>query len=67
MELGPVVREAVRMIRATLPATIAIVQKFEDRQSMVIANPTQIQQVVLNLCGNAAHAMRSSSPSGSLP
>lgn len=45
------------MLRASLPTTIKISQNIQS-DSMVLADPTQIHQVLINLCTNAAHAMR---------
>ncbi len=45
------------MLRATIPSTIQIHSNIESR-SAIIGDPTQIHQVLMNLCTNAAHAMR---------
>jgi signal transduction histidine kinase/ActR/RegA family two-component response regulator len=58
IELGPVVREALALIRSTLPATIEIEAAVPDRLPAVLADATQMHQVIMNLCANAAHAMR---------
>jgi PAS domain S-box-containing protein len=55
IELSQPVEEAVRLIRATTPATIEIVSRLE--RGNVRADATQIQQVVVNLCTNAVQAM----------
>ncbi|MFH1137187.1 MAG: PAS domain S-box protein [Pseudomonadota bacterium] len=55
---GPLVREALKLIRASLPTTIEIRQVIPDEDLMVWANATQIHQVLMNLCSNAGHAMR---------
>jgi PAS domain S-box-containing protein len=57
IELAPVIKEAVKMLRASLPATIQIVQDFKGDPDIVLADPTRIHQIVLNLCTNAHHAM----------
>ncbi len=49
--------ETVRLLRASLPATIEIRRKFTSRSGMILGDPTQIHQVLMNLCTNAAHAM----------
>ena len=54
--LGTVVDETMRLIRATLPATITIDTRVESRAA-VLADSTQMHQVVMNLCTNAWHAM----------
>jgi PAS domain S-box-containing protein len=49
-------KEALKLIRATLPATIEIRQHLQS-DSLVLADPTQIHQLIMNLCTNANHAM----------
>lgn len=51
-----VVKEVLKLLRASLPATIEIVQKI-DSDAMVMADPTQIHQVMMNLTTNAGYAM----------
>jgi PAS domain S-box-containing protein len=57
IRLQTIVREVLKMVRSTLPATIEIVQDIGPDAETVLADPTQIHQIVLNLCTNAAHAM----------
>jgi two-component system, cell cycle sensor histidine kinase and response regulator CckA len=52
-----ILKEAIRMIRPSLPSTIAIIQEIDDLAGPVLADPTQLHQVILNLCSNAAQAM----------
>ncbi len=51
-----IVKEALKLIRATIPATIEIRKDITDCRP-VKADPTQIHQIVMNLCTNAWHAM----------
>jgi PAS domain S-box-containing protein len=53
-----IVKEALKLLRSTLPTTIEIRQKIESESDMILADPTQIHQVLMNLCTNAYHAMR---------
>jgi len=46
------------MLRATLPTTISVRQDFQAGKFMILGDPTQIHQVLINLCTNSAHAMR---------
>ena len=46
------------MLRSSLPTTIKICRKIHADSSVVLADPTQIHQVLVNLCTNASHAMR---------
>jgi PAS domain S-box-containing protein len=57
IQIGLIVEEALNLMRASLPATISIRTRLVS-QSFIMADPTQIHQVVINLCTNAAHAMR---------
>lgn len=52
-----VVKEALKLLRASLPATIEIRQAIQS-DSVVFGDSTQIHQVVMNLCTNAGYAMR---------
>jgi PAS domain S-box-containing protein len=56
--LAPAVAEAVSMLRATLPASVQVEVHFETGLPAVVADTTQIHQVILNLCTNAWHAMQ---------
>ncbi|MBI3884999.1 MAG: PAS domain S-box protein [Opitutae bacterium] len=58
MHLDPVVREALRLLRSTLPANVEIVQRMADDAPVVLADPSQMHQVVMNLCVNASQAIR---------
>jgi len=52
-----IVVEAVSMLRASLPPTIEIDTHLSPKCNAMLAEPTQIHQVVMNLCTNAAQAM----------
>jgi PAS domain S-box-containing protein len=58
LQLGPIVLEALKLMRATVPTTIEIKTDIGKDQPWVLVDPVQIHQVVMNLCTNAAHAMR---------
>lgn len=53
------VKEVLSLLRTTLPAAIEIHAPITDNVETVFGNPSQIHQVVMNLCTNAAYAMRS--------
>jgi PAS domain S-box-containing protein len=57
VRLDPIVREALKLLRASLPSTIEIRQYIAPDMGYVMADPTQIHQVLMNLCTNAHHAM----------
>lgn len=58
LALRTVVKESLKMLRSLTPTTIDIRQNLVD-SGLVMSNPTQIHQIVMNLCTNAAHAMGS--------
>ncbi len=58
VDLGAILDETLTLLRASLPATISIKTHIPDQRPRVLADPTQIHQVVMNLCTNAQHAMR---------
>jgi PAS domain S-box-containing protein len=55
--LQPVLGECLKMLRSTLPATIAFSEDIAQDCGQIMADPIQIQQILINLCTNAAHAM----------
>jgi nitrogen-specific signal transduction histidine kinase/ActR/RegA family two-component response regulator len=57
LDIRPIIKEALKMLRASLPSTIEIRQNIEADWGAIEADPTQIHQVLMNLCTNAAHAM----------
>lgn len=57
VQLHLIVREVLKLLRASIPTTIDIQQHLET-EGTVLADPTQMHQVLLNLCANAAYAMR---------
>jgi len=52
-----VIKEALKMLRSTLPATITIQEEIDSECGSILADPTNIHQIVVNLCTNAFHAM----------
>ncbi len=53
-----IVKEVMKLLRASLPSTIEIQQDTGSGCREVLGDPTQIHQVMMNLCTNAYHAMR---------
>jgi PAS domain S-box-containing protein len=58
LALRPVVSEALKLLRSSLPATIELVQDLQPDLPQVLADPTQIHQILLNLCTNSSHALQ---------
>jgi len=57
VDLKPILKEALKLIRSTIPTTIEIRQKITDVPCMINADATQMHQIIMNLCTNAAQAM----------
>jgi PAS domain S-box-containing protein len=57
-KVGPVIKEALRFLRSSVPATIDIRQNIQRETGFILVDPTQIHQVVMNLVNNAAYSMR---------
>lgn len=57
VQLDMVIKEVLRLIRASLPSTIAVKTKLQVEGEAVLGDVTQIHQVLMNLCTNAFHAM----------
>jgi PAS domain S-box-containing protein len=58
MRVQSVVKEAVALLRGSLPSTIEIIAEVQKDCPPVLADATQVHQVIMNLCTNAYHAMR---------
>jgi len=57
MKMQPIIKEALKLIRSTIPATIEIKQNIQTDCGVIKADPTQIHQIIMNLATNAYHAM----------
>lgn len=57
IKLQSIVKETLVLLRSTIPATIEIQHNIADDPGSIKADPSQIHQVIVNLCTNAAHAM----------
>jgi PAS domain S-box-containing protein len=56
-DIAIVLKEVVKLLRASIPSTIEIIQEIPSNLGTVMADQTQIHRVLMNLCTNAAHAM----------
>jgi PAS domain S-box-containing protein len=57
VQIHLIVKEALKLLRASIPASIDIRQDIDPRCGTIIADPTELHQVVINLCTNAAQEM----------
>jgi len=58
LDIKLLLKEAIKFLRASIPATIEIRQRLTDESCNILADPTQMHQVIMNLCTNAGHAMK---------
>ncbi len=58
LSISPILQETLKLLRASLPTTVEMSQKTEIESDVVLADAIDIHQILLNLCTNAAHAMR---------
>lgn len=58
LQIELIIKEALKLMRASFPATIEIRQNLNGNGGFVFADPTQMHQVMMNLCTNAYDAMR---------
>ncbi|MCF6247989.1 MAG: response regulator [Desulfobacula sp.] len=56
--LTPMIKEAVKLLRSTLPKDIRIIECFDKQLGLVKADSIQLYQVFMNLCTNAKHAVK---------
>jgi len=56
--LNPIIKESLKLMRASIPSTIEIRRNIDNNLPPVVADVTQIHQVMMNLCANAHYAMR---------
>ncbi len=60
MKMQPIVKESIKLLRSSIPTTIDIRQDIDPGCGPVVADPTQVHQIVMNLATNAFHAMEDS-------
>lgn len=58
LKVGLVIKEAVKLLRSSIPTTIEIKSDINPNCGLVLADPTQIHQIIMNLCTNSYHAMK---------
>ena len=58
VKLQPHIKEVLKLMEASLPATIEVCESIDPNAESVLANPVEIHQILMNLCTNAYHAMK---------
>ena len=58
VKFSAILQEAMNLLRSTIPSNIEIRNEIQT-EKVILADPTQLHQIILNLCSNAAHAMES--------
>ena len=53
----PILEEAITLLRSTIPGNVTLVERLEDQNACALVDRTQIEQVLVNLCTNAWHAL----------
>ena len=61
VKICPIAEDTLTMLRATIPTNIEIRRNISCESDLILGDPTQIGQVLMNLCTNAAQAMREES------
>jgi PAS domain S-box-containing protein len=57
VQLHRVVKDALKLLRASLPASVELDENITPHSDMVLCDPSQIHQVIINLCTNAGHSI----------
>jgi PAS domain S-box-containing protein len=58
LDIKLLLKEAVKFLRSSIPTTVEISQHITKEDCNIMADPTQMHQIIMNLCTNAAHAMK---------
>ena len=58
VQLEEIIEECLPLLRSTLPTTIELRKNIDTESGLIAADPTQINQVIMNLCTNAGYAMQ---------
>ncbi|MFH2092090.1 MAG: ATP-binding protein [Pseudomonadota bacterium] len=57
LRIQPIIKEALKLLRSSIPKNIAIESRIDDQAKPIMGDPTQIYEIIMNLCTNAYHAM----------
>ncbi len=58
LEINRIVKESLKLMRASIPAMIDIRQNIPSEPLVTLGDPTEIHQILINICTNSAHAMK---------
>jgi PAS domain S-box-containing protein len=58
LRVSPIVKDSMKFLRSSLPSSIEVREALEESSDSVMADPSQVSQILMNLCVNAAYAMR---------
>ena len=58
LKASSIIKESVKFLRSSIPTTIDIKYDIKAENDTILADPTQLNQIIMNLCTNAAHAMK---------
>jgi PAS domain S-box-containing protein len=58
VRVTPLLEETLKLIQAAIPSSIEIIYTVAANRDLILADPTSIHRILMNLCSNAAHAMR---------
>ena len=58
LHLSPLIQETFKLLRASIPTTVEMKFDLDAGRDVVHGDPSQVQQIMMNLCANASHAMR---------
>lgn len=58
VDLARIVLDALALVRPSLPSTVTILDDLPPQACAIVGDPTQLNQLIVNLCANAEHAMR---------
>ena len=58
VQIASIVKEVLKFLRSSLPTTIELRHHFEPGSQIIEGDPTQIHQILMNLCTNSGHAMQ---------
>ncbi len=57
LKIQPIIKEGLKMLRSSIPTTISITEEIDAESGPILGDPTQVHQILMNLCTNAYQAM----------